>query len=67
VRFPDPATITLPKLIELELASGMTAPDRPRDFDDVIHLIRANGLPRELGDALDPWVRAKFDELWGYE
>jgi hypothetical protein len=76
VRFPDPSTvaidiggasmITLPKLIELKLASGMTAPDRPRDLDDVIQLVRANALPREFGDALDPWVRGKFDELWGY-
>jgi hypothetical protein len=76
VRFPDPAavaidlggaaTITLAKLIELKLASGMTAPDRPRDLDDVIQLIRANELPREFGGALDPWVRAKFDELWTY-
>ncbi len=76
VQFPDPAsvaldlggtkTITLPRLIELKLASGMTAPDRPRDLDDVIQLIRANTLPREFSDELDPWVRAKFFELWGY-
>ena len=44
----------------------MTAPDRPRDLDDVIQLIRANALPRDFGDVLDPWVRGKFDELWGY-
>jgi hypothetical protein len=76
VRFPDPAqvaidllgtaTITLAKLIELKLASGMTAPDRPRDLDDVIQLVRANALPIEFADALDPWVRDKFRELWGY-
>jgi hypothetical protein len=76
VRFPDPAavaidlggtaTIALPKLIELKLASGMTAPDRPRDLDDVIQLVRANALPREFGEGLDPWVRGKFDELWVY-
>jgi hypothetical protein len=76
VRFPDPATvaidlggssmITLPKLIELKLASGMTAPDRPRDLDDVIQLIRTNELPREFAATLDPWVRGKFDELWGH-
>ncbi|MBX3130306.1 MAG: hypothetical protein KF718_26550 [Polyangiaceae bacterium] len=76
VRFPDPAsvtldlggtaTLTLPKLLELKLASGMTAPDRPRDLDDVIQLIRSNALPRDFADSLDPWVRAKFDELWGY-
>jgi hypothetical protein len=76
VCFPDPAavaidlggaaTITLPKLIELKLASGMTAPDRPRDLDDVIQLVRANALPRDFGASLDPWVCGKFDELWGY-
>jgi len=76
VRFPDPATVAidlggtatlaLPKLIELKLASGMTAPDRPRDLDDVIQLIRANALGREFGEVLDPWVRSKFGELWGY-
>jgi hypothetical protein len=74
VRFPDPATvaidlggssmITLPKLIELKLASGMTAPDRPRDLDDVIQLVRANTLARDFSGRLDPWVREKFDELW---
>jgi hypothetical protein len=76
VRFPDPtgctldiggtSTLVLPKLLELKLASGMTAPDRPRDLDDVIQLIRANELPREFASELDPWVRTKFDELWGY-
>jgi hypothetical protein len=76
VQFPDPAhvaveidglqTVGLPELIELKLASGMTAPDRPRDFDDVIQLVRALGLSRHFSRQLDPWVRAKFLELWGY-
>jgi hypothetical protein len=76
VAFPDPAdvsvdlggtkTIILPKLLELKLASGMTAPDRPRDLDDVIQLVRANVLPREYASELNPWVRSKFDELWQY-
>lgn len=76
VRFPDPsevavpiggaATITLAKLLELKLASGMTAPDRPRDLDDVIQLIRANELPLDYAMTLDPFVRAKFEELWQY-
>jgi hypothetical protein len=76
VVFPDPAavaidlggtkTIVLPKLIELKLASGMTAPDRPRDLDDVIQLIRANALPREFRSELDRWVHTKFEELWQY-
>jgi hypothetical protein len=75
VAFPDPAAVaeldeegipilSLRALIELKLASGMTAPDRPRDLDDVIQLVRANGLPREYADQLDPYVRAKYDELW---
>ena len=76
VRFPDPAdvaiefgplkTIDLPELIELKLASGMTAPDRPRDFDDVIQLIRANRLPRGYTSDLNSWVHDKYLELWGY-
>jgi hypothetical protein len=76
VAFPDPATvavdlggtktISLPKLVELKLASGMTAPDRPRDLDDVIQLVRTNALPRDFASELDPWVQAKFDELWQY-
>jgi hypothetical protein len=76
VQFPDPSnvaldlggtsTLALASLIELKLASGMTAPDRPRDLDDVIQLIRVNRLPREYTQTLDPWVRDKFDELWGY-
>lgn len=76
VRFPHPdeasidiggaRILTLAKLVELKLASGMTAPDRPRDLDDVIQLVRANGLPLTFGQELDPWVRAKFEELWGY-
>jgi hypothetical protein len=76
VVFPDPATVAidlggahtiiLSKLIELKLASGMTAPDRPRDLDDVIQLIRANTLQQDFAEQLHPWVRNKFDELWHY-
>ena len=76
VRFPDPAdvsvsmgelmTVDLATLVELKLASGMTAPDRPRDFDDVIQLIRVNQLPREFAGELNPWVQEKFEEMWGY-
>ena len=76
VRFPDPVgaaveidglwTVGLPELIELKLASGMTSPDRPRDFDDVIQLIRVLRLSDRFSRQLNPWVRAKFEELWGY-
>ena len=74
VVFPDPAEIALrgkvgaflplPKLIELKLASGMTAPHRLKDLADVLELVRAVGLARELREQLDPSVRAKYDELW---
>jgi hypothetical protein len=74
VRFPSPAAVAsdagrfriveLPRFIELKLASGMTAPHRLQDLADVLRLIAAAKLPRELGDKLDPYVRAKYDELW---
>lgn len=74
IAFPDPKTaqesigqfdyLPLTKLIELKLASGMTAPHRPRDFDDVIRLIAERSLERDFVDKLDPYVHAKFLELW---
>lgn len=51
-------------LIELKLASGMTAPDRPRDLDDVIQLIRKNRLPRSYGEALNAYVHECWYRLW---
>jgi len=74
IPFPEPKdvlewiegvpVIALQRFIELKLASGMTAKDRPRDLDDVIQLIRARGLPLEFGEQLHPYVRSKFSELW---
>jgi hypothetical protein len=74
VAFPEPGdvvvagerhrTISLKALIELKLASGMTAPHRMRDLDDVMRLIRANGLPSAFVEELTPYVRDKFAELW---
>ena len=76
VVFPDPATVaieqegkkyvSLATLIEMKLASGLTSPDRPRDFDDVIQLIRVNVLGEHFGDSLHPYVQPKYRELWGY-
>ncbi|PYQ17831.1 MAG: hypothetical protein DMF79_16520, partial [Acidobacteria bacterium] len=54
----------LPRLIELKLASGMTAPHRLKDLADVQELIRAASLSRELANTLDPYVRDKYLELW---
>jgi hypothetical protein len=64
VRGPKVALLPLERLIELKLASGMTAPHRLRDLADVLELIRLNHLPAELADRLDPYVRPKFLELW---
>ena len=74
VAFPDPQAagveagelrvLTLPRLIELKLASGMSAPHRLQDLADVLALIRVNTLARDLAAALDPWVRDKYEELW---
>lgn len=74
VSFPDPAAAsveidgvrvaTLEKLIELKLASGMTAPDRLRDLADVQELIKARGLGNEFADGLDPYVCEEYLRLW---
>lgn len=74
VRFPEPSSVPrgeepyrvlgLETLIELKLASGMTAPDRLIDFADVIALIRANQLTKEFAESLDESVRGKYAELW---
>ena len=58
VKFP-----TLEKLVELKLASGMTAPDRLKDLADVQELIKMRGLDGEFAEKLHPYVREKFLEL----
>ena len=75
VSFPDPSeasvdaegyrVIALPKLVELKLASGLTAEHRRyRDLGDVERLIASLKLPRELGDQLDPSVRDEYFRMW---
>jgi hypothetical protein len=56
--------VSLKTLLELKLACGMTTDHRPRDLDDVIQLIRANDLPLDYSDSLNPYVADKFRELW---
>jgi hypothetical protein len=56
--------VTLEKLIELKLASGMTAPDRLRDLADVQELIKIRQLHSEFAEHLDPYVRDKYLDLW---
>jgi hypothetical protein len=56
--------INLVTLLELKIASGMTAAHRLQDLADAIQLIRVNALPRNYSEQLHPFVRTKFDELW---
>lgn len=73
VAFPQPieariagerfAVLSLTKIVELKLASGMTAKDRPQDLADVIRLIRTRKLPLEFQNQLSPYVAAKYAEL----
>lgn len=72
VAFPDPSVaepsdegwpvLPLPTLITLKLASAMTSPHRPRDYDDVIQLIRANHLGEDFG--VHAYVADKYREMW---
>lgn len=76
VAFPDPTApgvtveiegirvVTLEKLIELKLASGMSAPYRLRDLADVQDLIIRLRLPLTLADRLVPSVQAAYRDLW---
>ena len=57
-------TITLEKLVELKLASGMTAADRLKDLADVQELIKIKDLTAEFADRLDDYVRPKYIELY---
>ena len=74
VQFPDPdesvvmidgiKTISLEKLVELKLTSGMTAKDRLKDLADVQELIKLKKLDAQFADRLNEFVRAKYLELY---
>jgi len=74
VVFPDPRdaavdkenlwVIGLEKLIELKLASGLSAPHRLKDLADVQELILQLHLPLEISNRLDPSVRQEYERLW---
>jgi hypothetical protein len=73
VAFPDPRVveetregikvINLKSLIELKLASGMTAKARLQDLADVQRLIEQHHLSSDFAEHLHPYVREKFLEL----
>ena len=74
VSFPDPAQasemidgvscVNLSKLIELKLASGMSAIHREKDLVDVQELIHVLKLGQDIVDQLDPSVRAAYIDRW---
>ena len=55
--------VTLEKLIELKLASGISAGDRLKDLADVQELIKIRKLDADFATKLDPYVRTKYLEL----
>jgi len=74
VKFPVPRdvsveldgynVIVLPKLVELKLVSGLSSVERLKDLGDVVELIKALTLPRDLAEQLDPSVRDEYYHLW---
>ncbi len=56
-------TLSLEKLIELKLASGMTAPHRLKDLADVQEIIKIKNLNAKFAEKLNPFVREKYLEL----
>src|ERR1043165_3004271 len=55
--------VTLEKLVELKLASGISAPDRLKDLADVQELIKIRKLDADFALKLNPYVREKYREL----
>ena len=75
VAFPDPSVepvfvkdgvryVTMEKLVELKLASGISHTLRYKDLGDVVSLIGSVRLPRAFGERLHPWVQPKWFEIW---
>jgi hypothetical protein len=61
----DFSVMSLEKLIELKLASGLSAEHRRlRDLADVQQLIETINLSRELGSKLDDSVKDEYEHLW---
>ncbi len=59
------SVIQIARLIELKLASGLTAEHRKlRDLADIQQLIETLNLPAELGDELDASVKDEYTRIW---
>ena len=74
VAFPSPTQarlqregvwlITLEKLVELKLASGLSAPHRLKDLADVQELIVRLKLPLDFAEKIEASVRDEYRSLW---
>jgi hypothetical protein len=74
VCFPDPneaavetdnlRILPLARIVELKLASGMTAPHRLRDLADVQELIKSRGLDETFANEIDASVRSTYLDLY---
>lgn len=73
VSFPDPSeavvlknirVVPFARLIELKLASGMSAAHRLSDLGDVQKVIHEMNLPLDFGAKLDESVRGEYERLW---
>lgn len=72
--FPNPDSVaieregirylSLPALVELKLASGMSGAGRLKDIADVQELIKLIPLPEDLTGSLNPYVRERYLEVW---
>ena len=56
--------ITLAKLIEYKLSSGMYGFKRLKDWADVEQLIELNNLPEDFADSFRNDLKNKYRELW---
>jgi hypothetical protein len=73
ISFPNPVDVrveddgiwflSLPALIDLKLASGISNPLRGKDLADVQELITIRNLDESLVPQLHPYVQAKFVEI----
>jgi hypothetical protein len=73
IAFPNPVDVrqeikglwflSLPTLINLKLASGISNPLRAKDIGDVQELMKLRNLDESLVPELHPYVRAKYVEI----
>lgn len=56
--------LSLPALLNLKIASGMSSPLRARDLADAQELIRILKLDEDFASHLHPYVQSKYAVIW---